>query len=157
MPRALIIDDDVFLPVLFSLYLRDRFDCDAAHHGTQAVNLFGAALDRGSPYAVVLTDLYMPGMNGLSAIREMRRLEESHGVRGCRMVLVSSDHEALRTLARLDEAHIQAFLPKPCLRQDVEAAVGLARGDGPQPGGLLGRGGPPCRAFARDPAFPPVF
>lgn len=63
--RILIVDDD---PLLIKS-LRDALESDghaviAAHGGQEGINLFQAAEDRKEPFAVVITDLGMPYVDG---------------------------------------------------------------------------------------------
>jgi signal transduction histidine kinase/ActR/RegA family two-component response regulator len=63
--RILIVDDD---PLLIKS-LRDALESDghaviAAHGGQEGINLFEAAQERREPFAVVITDLGMPYVDG---------------------------------------------------------------------------------------------
>jgi len=75
--RILVIDDD---PVLLQS-LRDALESDghmvaAANGGSEGLSLFGDALRGKQPFAVVLTDLGMPYMDGrqvAAAVKELSR------------------------------------------------------------------------------------
>ena len=152
MPRALVVDDDVFLNILYSLYLRDLFTCDTATDGAEAVRLFERAMDENRPYDLVLSDIHMPGMDGIEALREMRRLEQGSG-RSVRAVLVSSDDDR-RLQRRADGLNVDAFVLKPCLRETIDELIG-------QLGLNLGQDPPLWGALSRNPgqksAFPPTI
>src|SRR5690242_4137865 len=70
-PRVLVVDDEASIRDLLSKTLAlAEYDVDLAPDGR-------AALDRlrVMPYDLLITDLKMPGVDGLSVIREARRLK----------------------------------------------------------------------------------
>lgn len=70
-PRVLVVDDEASIRDLLSKTLAlAEYDVDLAPDGR-------AALDRLRviPYDLLITDLKMPGVDGLSVIREARRLK----------------------------------------------------------------------------------
>jgi CheY-like chemotaxis protein len=149
MPRALVVDDDVFLNILYSLYLRDFFACDTATDGDEAVRLFAQALGQDRPYDLVFTDIHMPGLDGIEALRAMRRLEAGSG-RAARAVLVSSDDGRREIMARCAGLAVDALLLKPCLREAVDgviAQLGLDQGQEPSLWAALTRDSGPRAAF----------
>ena len=68
-PRVLVADDEASIRELLSktLALAD-YDVDVAHDGRGALESL-----RTTPYDLLITDLKMPGADGLSVIREARR------------------------------------------------------------------------------------
>ncbi len=125
MLRAMVIDDDIYLNILYSLYLRDHFVCDTASDGAEAVRLFEQAMGADRPYSLVLTDMHMPGMDGLTAIREMRRIEQAwdQGAPPCKIVVATSDGRQRQILSDLDDVRVDGFLLKPCLREHLDEVV----------------------------------
>ena len=69
-PRVLVVDDEASIRDLLSktLALAD-YDVDVAPDGQSALDRM-----RVSPYNLLITDLKMPGMDGMSMISEARRL-----------------------------------------------------------------------------------
>jgi DNA-binding response OmpR family regulator len=67
--RLLIIDDDVKLCRLIEDYLRPLgYEVEAAHNGTDGLN---RALHE--PFAAVILDVMLPGMNGFDVLQELRK------------------------------------------------------------------------------------
>jgi excisionase family DNA binding protein len=68
-PRILVVDDEVAIRDLLAKTLAlAEYDVDVAPEGRTAVERL-----RGSTYDLLITDLRMPGVDGLSVIREARR------------------------------------------------------------------------------------
>ncbi len=72
-PRVLVVDDEASIRDLLSktLALAD-YDVDVAHDGRAAIERM-----RLFSYDLLITDLKMPGMDGLEVIHEARRLNAS--------------------------------------------------------------------------------
>jgi excisionase family DNA binding protein len=68
-PRILVVDDEAAIRDLLAKTLAlAEYDVDVAPEGRTAVERL-----RGSSYDLLITDLRMPGVDGLSVIREARR------------------------------------------------------------------------------------
>ncbi len=67
-PRLLIVDDDRKLAALMSDYLTPMgYDVEVRHNGID-----GLAEALATPYQAVILDVMMPGMDGISVLRELR-------------------------------------------------------------------------------------
>ncbi len=70
-PRVLVVDDEASIRDLLSKTLAlAEYDVDLAPDGRTALDRL-----RVMPYDLLITDLKMPGLDGLSVIREARRLK----------------------------------------------------------------------------------
>jgi excisionase family DNA binding protein len=68
-PRILVVDDEAAIRELLAKTLSlAEYDVDVAPEGRTAVERL-----RGSSYDLLITDLRMPGVDGLSVIKEARR------------------------------------------------------------------------------------
>jgi PAS domain S-box-containing protein len=68
--RILVVDDDPMNQEVAQILLNDAgIDCDLAGNGIQAIKLAAQ-----TSYAMILMDMQMPEMDGLTATRELRRL-----------------------------------------------------------------------------------
>jgi DNA-binding response OmpR family regulator len=71
--RVLIVEDDAELAELLALHLReDGFEAERAATGAQ-----GLEKARRSRYELVILDIMLPGMDGLTICRRLRELERS--------------------------------------------------------------------------------
>lgn len=116
MARVLVVDDDLACRVLAALLL------EHAGHSPTAVASVERALERlaDGKVDVVLTDLNMPGRNGIDLLLLMRERALPQPV----VVMTGSDDDAL--IARTVELGATSVLRKPYGTGELEAAVGGA-------------------------------
>ncbi|MBI5162493.1 MAG: EAL domain-containing protein [Magnetospirillum sp.] len=67
--KVLLVDDEPRVLAALRRGLGDRFSLACASSGAEALEL----LDSHGPFAVLVTDMRMPGMSGLELLREARR------------------------------------------------------------------------------------
>lgn len=115
-PRAvLVVDDSDSIRLLLRLLLeQEGWSVSEAADGAAAL----AVLDSCRVDAIV-SDLSMPGMDGMSLLHALR---ENPRHRGVPVLVLSTDaREQARAAARAEGA--RAFLKKPCLPGDLVAAL----------------------------------
>ena len=80
-PRLLIVEDDRALRIVFERSLATDYDVAVVSNGDDALEL----LRRGETYALILSDLMMPGMDGMALHAEVERLRPAQA--GCMVFL----------------------------------------------------------------------
>jgi response regulator RpfG family c-di-GMP phosphodiesterase len=111
--RCVVVDDEPRLrQVLVRLMTRDGFECVDAANGHEAV----AALDR-APAALVMSDLRMPGMDGVELLRTVRARWPDTAV--VLITAVADVDVAVRCLA----LGAMDYLTKPFHLEEVRARV----------------------------------
>lgn len=119
-PRALVMDDDEDLRELLALRLEEMdFDVVTASGGREAL----AHCSEGR-FALVITDLLMPGGDGLSFIEDFRRIDAGAPV------FIMTGYEALGASEEALEKGASGCLPKPFQASDLERCVRRARDGG---------------------------
>mgnify|MGYP001627327161 CR=1 FL=1 len=93
-------------------------DTAAVHNGAEAVAAF-----RAGGFGMILMDMQMPVMDGLSAIREIRRLEQEHGTEATPIAVLSANAMAEHVEAAM-KAGANECLPKPIKPAELIASVG---------------------------------
>ena len=66
--RILIVDDEVKILQGFSRMLYRKFSMDTASSGKEALEMIVSS----GPYAVIVSDMHMPGMSGEELLNEVR-------------------------------------------------------------------------------------
>jgi len=108
--RVLVVDDnDNARAVLCDLLSSMTFQVAAVDSGLAAVDEIKRAATEGQPYALVLLDWRMPGLDGVAAARQIRALGLEHPPR-LLMVTAYGREEVLNQIA---EAGIEDVLIKP--------------------------------------------
>jgi len=116
--RILCVDDDPEVLAGMQRVLRKQFDADTAVGGQEGL----AAIGRNGPYAVVVSDYRMPGMDGIEFLSRVREISPDT----VRLMLTGHAHLDV-TMAAVNEGNIFRFLTKPVqadeLAKALEAAV----------------------------------
>src|SRR5256885_4716424 len=64
--RILIVDDEAGIREMFAAHLGETFECKTANSADEALVELAAR-----PYALVISDMMMPGRNGVELLREI--------------------------------------------------------------------------------------
>lgn len=120
--KILCVDDEPNVLEAYQRALRKRFDIDTAPGGDEALE---AIAERG-PYAVVVADMKMPGMNGVQLLARVREVAPD----SVRMMLTGNADQQT-ALDAVNEGQIFRFMTKPCPPPDfakfLEAGIAQYR------------------------------
>jgi response regulator RpfG family c-di-GMP phosphodiesterase len=112
--EILFVDDDPGILAGFQRSLRKDFKVDTAEGGAAALALIRSR----SPYAVVVADMRMPGMNGVEFLVELEKTSPDT----VRMMLTgNADQKTARDA--VNQGHIFRFLTKPCPPDELLLAL----------------------------------
>jgi CheY-like chemotaxis protein len=112
--RVLLVDDEPLVLEGLKRQLRKKVEVELATSGREGL----AVLERSGPFAVVVSDMRMPEMNGSQFLEQVRqRSPES-----VRMIL-SGQAEIESTIAAVNLGQIFRFLTKPCSSETLIAAL----------------------------------
>ncbi|MEL7641090.1 MAG: HD domain-containing phosphohydrolase [Solidesulfovibrio sp.] len=115
--RVLFIDDDERILAGFRRNLHGVFEVDTAVGPEAGL----AKVKDGPAYAVVVSDLRMPGLDGIAVLAKVRELRPDT----VRVMLTGfADLEA--AIAAVNEGNIFRFLTKPCEANYLKGALGSA-------------------------------
>ena len=116
--KILCVDDEVNILLGLQRQLRKQFHIEGALGADKALT----AIERDGPFAVIVSDLQMPGMNGLDLLGKARELSPDT-VR----VMLTGQADLNTAIAAVNQNSIFRFLTKPCsaeeLARTLEAAV----------------------------------
>lgn len=112
MPRVLLVDDDVDLTEMLSLYLvREGFDVHVVHDGES-----GVAEATRAAYAIVVLDIMMPRMSGIEALRRIRAASQVP------VLMLTARGENVDRIVGLDMG-ADDYVPKPCTPGELAARI----------------------------------
>lgn len=118
-PRVLVVDDEATIRDLLSKTLAlAEYDVDMAPDGRTALDRL-----RIIPYDLLITDLKMPGVDGLTVIREARRLKADLPV----LIITGFSTEA--SAIEAVNLGVSGYLTKPFRVPRVLAAASKALGE----------------------------
>lgn len=119
--RVLVAEDhDINQELMRQVAQRSGFEIEIAADGQEAVEMVEGAFASGHPYALVLMDMQMPRLDGLSATRKLRTL--GHDAASLPIVALTANAFAEDIEACL-AAGMQSHLAKPLRARDFIAAV----------------------------------
>jgi CheY-like chemotaxis protein len=132
VPRILVIDDQNHVRTAIVLALQAKgFDVVGAESGQLGLTKF-----EQSKFDVVIADLFMPGIDGVTLIKALRRRDPSFPVIAMSGVLLgTSGRTALDHLPNIAELADVIRLQKPFRPNDLLRAVAAALAAGGTPGG----------------------
>lgn len=104
-PRVLCVDDEPLVLDGLKRNLRQHFTVTTAAGGEAGLVELGAQ----EPFAVVVSDMRMPGMNGATFLRHVRE-RAPDSVR----ILLTGQTDLDAAIAAVNEGNIFRFLSKPC-------------------------------------------
>jgi response regulator RpfG family c-di-GMP phosphodiesterase len=118
--RILCVDDDPNILEGYKRQLRKEFELATAVGPEQGLRM----VTEQGPFAVVVSDLQMPGMNGIEFLAHVRT-HEPDTVR----MLLTGNAELQATIDAINQGQIFRFLTKPCTPEALANALeaGLAQ------------------------------
>ena len=117
-PPILLVDDDVEVLDALQRQLRRHYDVTATSDAKEAIRLVVS----NGPFAVVVADLRMPSMDGVSLLYLIRQAAPET-VR----VLLTGNADVEAAISAVNQGNVFRFLTKPCppaaLMRELEASV----------------------------------
>lgn len=112
--RILMVDDEAHILDSFRRELRGRVDLHTALGGGEALE----AIDNKGPYAVVISDFKMPGMNGIELLAQVK-IKAPDTVR----MMLTGYADLDSTIQAINQGNIFRFLTKPCDSETLMRAL----------------------------------
>lgn len=113
-PKVLFVDDDPNILAAYQRQLRKLYEIDTALAGDRGLE----AVAKSGPYAVIVSDLKMPGMNGIQFLSRVRETAPDT----VRMMLTGFA-ELQTAIDAVNEGNIFRFLTKPCSPEILSKAL----------------------------------
>jgi two-component system, chemotaxis family, chemotaxis protein CheY len=124
--RCLIVEDNEMAREGLKYFLADHAEIEMAVNGREGVAAFRQALDRQTPFDLVLLDIIMPEMDGQQALKLIRLAEQRDPApKHNKAVIIMTT--ALNSPENMEEALWEGdctdYLVKPIVRADLMAML----------------------------------
>jgi two-component system chemotaxis response regulator CheY len=113
--RTLIVEDDFTSRLLLQAFLSRYGECHIAVNGKEALTAFRAAQESGQKYDLICMDIMMPEMDGQTAVKEIRALEEAGGTlstQGVKIIMTTALDD-VKNVVESFKSLCDAYLFKP--------------------------------------------
>jgi len=114
MDKILFVDDEIAILNGYQRLLRHDFEVSVASGGEEGL----AAIRAHGPFAVVISDMRMPGMNGAQFLSQVRQ-KAPDTVR----MLLTGYTDLSAAMDAVNEGNIFRFLTKPCEKELLVKAI----------------------------------
>ncbi len=115
--RVLLVDDDPNVLAGYKRQLRKTYAIETAQSGPEGMEV----LARSEPFAVVVSDMRMPGMDGINFLRNVRSLSPD-SVR----IMLTGNADVQTCIDAVNEGSIFRFLTKPCSTETMTSSLDSA-------------------------------
>ena len=112
--KILLVDDDAMVLSGLKRQLRSQFRIETALSGKEALKI----IDEKGPFAVVVSDYFMPGMNGIDFLCKVKKVDP-HTVR----MMLTGSADMSTAIQAVNEGSIFQFHPKPCPADTLGQAI----------------------------------
>lgn len=119
--KILIVEDDCSLQDLMQLHLTNYGTCDVAGNGLEALEAIEQAIVAGKPYDLVCMDVMMPEMDGMEALKQIRRMEfkyYSEGLESVKVIMITAKDMA-KDMIKAYDAGCEAYITKPFTQEKL--------------------------------------
>ncbi|MGA2350941.1 MAG: response regulator [Terracidiphilus sp.] len=114
--QILFVDDEQNVLDGIERLLHGEFTISKALDATQGL----AAIELFGPYAIVVSDMRMPGVNGARFLARVHQLAPNTVT-----MLLTGYRDLDAAVVALNEGHIFRYLKKPCKKEDLVKAINL--------------------------------
>jgi serine phosphatase RsbU (regulator of sigma subunit) len=112
--KILLVDDDAMVLAGLKRQLRNQFRIETALSGEEGIR----KIEEDGPYAVIVSDYFMPGMNGIEFLCRAKETDPD----SMRMMLTGSA-DMSTAIKAVNEGSIFQFHPKPCPANTLGKAI----------------------------------
>jgi response regulator RpfG family c-di-GMP phosphodiesterase len=112
--KVLFVDDDTKILAAYQRNLGEDFSLDTAAGPEEGLR----ALSEKGPYAVIMADMQMPGMNGVEFLKKSEQIAPD----SIRVMLTGNADQETAAKA-VNEGHVFRFLNKPCPVEQVSETL----------------------------------
>ncbi|HEX9791195.1 MAG TPA: HD domain-containing phosphohydrolase [Kiloniellales bacterium] len=113
-PKVLLVDDEENILTAFTRHLRQPFNILTATDAQKGLDILGREKD----VAVVVSDMQMPGMNGIEFLAAVRTKFPDIS-----RIMLTGNADQKTAVAAVNEGSVFRFCDKPCPPEALQAAI----------------------------------
>lgn len=117
--RALVVEDDFTSRMLLVKIINAFFEVDVAVNGEEAVQAFETALMDGRPYDLLLMDIMMPEMDGITALERMHEIAGDEGFDKTKVIMITALSDPKTIIKSFHDGLASAYIVKPVERGQI--------------------------------------
>jgi response regulator RpfG family c-di-GMP phosphodiesterase len=114
LPRVLFVDDDNLLLTAIKRAFRGCFDLATATSGPEAMAMARSV----PPFAVVVADMQMPGMNGIEFLQKFALVHPE-----TTRIMLTGQADLATAVEAVNLGQVFRFLNKPCVEETLAAVI----------------------------------
>ncbi len=110
--KILLVEDDLTSRMFMKKFLTRYGTCDVAVNGLEAIDMVEDSLTKEEPYQLICLDVMMPKVDGLKALKEIRKMESKSELTASKIIMTT----ALNDRSTVDDAYAlgcEAYAWKP--------------------------------------------
>src|SRR5271169_2827531 len=124
--RILIAEDDFIARTIMKEMLSEYGDCDIAVDGWEAVQSFEAAIRNNKQYSVIFMDIMMPKMDGIEALKKIRKMEADDGImdsKEVKVIMVTALSDPKTVVEAYYRGGATSYIVKPIDRKQLHGEM----------------------------------
>lgn len=124
--RILIVEDDFVSRKLLQKTLSHYGECDIAVDGKEAIDAYKLAAGEGRPYTLICLDIMMPRVDGVTALKEIRKLEREGGVAATnevKVIMATALNDPKTVVDSLYRGGATSYIVKPINTKELIAEI----------------------------------
>lgn len=119
--KSLVVEDDFASRKLMHKYLAPLGECDVVVDGLEAIEAFQLALNERAPYDLICLDIMLPKKDGQEVLKEIRTIEERHGMIGTdatKVIMTTALGDAKNVMSAF-RSQCEGYLQKPISQEQL--------------------------------------
>ena len=121
--KCLLVEDELKSRHILKELLSSICECDIAVNGQEAIDSFRLAHESKRPYNIIFMNVTMPVVDGLTALRAIRSIENGMdmppGLK-VRAVMMTAPGDPRSVIKAFREGEANSFLVKPITKQKLD-------------------------------------
>jgi two-component system chemotaxis response regulator CheY len=118
--RALIVEDEFLSRKVLKSFLMTLFEVEIVVNGREAIEAFRLAHRENKPYSLILMDIMMPEVDGIEALKQIRRMEvEEELAPRVKVIMTTALDDPQTVMKSFYDGEASAYIVKPVVKEKL--------------------------------------